>query len=408
MSTNISNKTITCNDKDAPWITTSLKTTIKRNSRVYRKWVQHGRNPTEHQNVRDVQKSTNKLIKQAKQTYFTSLGKKLSDPNTGQKSFWTVYKRIINSKKQTNIPPLIENDVFISNFLQKADVLNDFSATQCTIEDNGSTLPAPTFKTDDSLSYFEININQIINVINKFSPNKSHGHDGISVAMLQLCSSQVAIPLQMIFQSCISSGSFPDIWKYANVQPVHKKGNRQLKNNYRPISLLPICGKILEKIIFDKLYSFLNSNNLISKRQSGFRPNDSTIYQLISITSSIYKSFEIYDETRAVFLDISKAFDKVWHEGVIHKLKCNEITSNLLTFFDNYLKDRHQHVVLNGTESKWMKVNAGVPQGSVLGPLLFLVYINDLPDNIKSEMRLFADDSFLFTKVEGIVDLRTQ
>ena len=165
---------------------------------------------------------------------------------------------------------------------------------------------------------------------------------------------------------------------------------------------MPICGKILEKIIFDKVYSFINSNNLFSKSQSGFRPNDSNIYQLISITCSIYKSFENSDETRAVFLDISKAFDKVWHEGVIHKLKCNGITFNLQTFFDNYLKDRHHRVVLNGTESKWMKVNAGVPQWSVLGPLLFLVYINDLPDNIKLEMRLFADDSFLFTKVDGI------
>ena len=174
MSPNISNKTITCNDKDAPWIATSLKTAIKRNSRVYRKWIQRGRNPTEHQNVRAVQKSIVQLINQAKQTYFTSLGKKLSDPNTGQKSFWTVYKRIINSKKQTNIPPLIENDVFISNSLQKADVLNDVFASQCTIEDNGRTLPAPTFKTDDSLSHFGININQIITI--------SHGHDGISVA----------------------------------------------------------------------------------------------------------------------------------------------------------------------------------------------------------------------------------
>ena len=151
------------------------------------------------------------------------------------------------------------------------------------------TLPAPTFKTDDVLSYFEININQIINITNKFSSNKSHGHDGISVAMLQLCSSQVDIPLQIIFQNCISSWSFPDIWKYANFQPVYKKGNRQMKNNYRPISLLPICGKILEKIIFDKVYSFLNRNNLISKIQSGFRHNDSTIYQLISITFSMYK-----------------------------------------------------------------------------------------------------------------------
>ena len=138
--------------------------------------------------------------------------------------------------------------------------------------------------------------------------------------MLQLCSSQVDIPLQIRFQSCISSGNSRDIWKYANVQQVYKEGNRQLKNNYRPVSILPNCGKILEKIIFDEVYSFLNSNNLISKRQSGFRPNDSTIYQLITITSSIYKSFENYDETRAVFLDISKAFDKVWHEEVIHKL----------------------------------------------------------------------------------------
>ena len=256
MSTNISNRTITCNDKDAPWITTSLKTAIKRNSRAYRKWIKRGRNPTEHQNVRDVQKSTNKFIKQAKQTYFTSLGKNLSDPNTGQKSFWTVYKRIINSKKQTNTPPLIENDVFISNFLQKADILNEFLASQCTIEENGSTLPAPTFKTDDSLSYFEININQIINIVNKFSLNKSHGHDGISVAMLQLCSSQVAILLQIIFQSCISSGSFPDIWRYANVQPVLEKGNRQLKNNYRPISLCLFVGRFLRKSFLIKYILF--------------------------------------------------------------------------------------------------------------------------------------------------------
>ena len=115
-------------------------------------------------------------------------------------------------------------------------------------------------------------------------------------------------------------------------QPIHKKGNRQIKSNYRPISLLPICGKILEKIVFDQLYSYLNTHNLLSKNQSDFRSGDSTIYQLISITSNIFKYFEEYDEARAVFLDISKAFDKVWDEGVLYKLKCNGISGNLLEF----------------------------------------------------------------------------
>ena len=120
--------------------------------------------------------------------------------------------------------------------------------------------------------------------------------------------------------------------------PFTKKSNRQIKSNCRPISLFPICGKILEKIIFDQVYSFLNVNKVISKNQSGFRPGDSTIYQLISITSNIFDSFEKYDETRALFLDISIAFDKVWHDGLIFKLKCNGISVILLKFFESYLQ----------------------------------------------------------------------
>ena len=401
-SKHISNKIITCNDRDAPWITQKLKTAIKRNSRVYRKWVKRGRNNDHYDKVREVQNSTNKLIKEAKQLYYKKLGDKLSDPHTGQKYFWTAFKRISNKKKNTNIPPIIDDNDYISNFRQKANIFNDFFADQCNILDNGSILPEVNYNTNASIYDINITINHIVKIITKMNPKKGGGYDGISVTMLQLCASEVALPLRIIFQKCINTGMFPDAWKYANVQPVHKKKDRQVKSNYRPISLLPICGKMLEKIVFDQVYSYLNSHNLLSKNQSGFRPGDSTIHQLISITSSIYESFENYDETRAVFLDISKAFDKVWHEGIVHKLKCNGISGNLLNFFENYLKNRFQRVVLNGTESNWKKLHSGVPQGSVLGPLLFLVYINDLTDNISSHMRLFADDSSIFTSVKDI------
>ena len=180
--------------------------------------------------------------------------------------------------------------------------------------DNGSILREVCYKTNESINNINIHIGIIISIINNMNSNKAGGYDGISIAMLQLGAPEVAIPLQIIFQKCINTGKFPDSWKYANVQPIHKKENRQIKSNYRPISLLPICGKILEKIVFDQVYSYLNTHNLLSKNQSGFRPGDSTIFQLLSITSTIYESFEKFDETRAVLLDISKAFDKVWHD----------------------------------------------------------------------------------------------
>ena len=150
------------------------------------------------------------------------------------------------------------------------------------------------------------------------------------------------------------------------------------------------------------MYSFFHSNNLLSKDQSGFRPGDSTINQLLSITTDIYEAFEDYEEVRAVFLDISKAFDKVWHEELIFKLKQNGISGNVLNLIQNYLQNRKQRVVINGVQSDWEPIFSGVPQGSVLGPLLFLIYINDLTANITSNMKLFADDSSLFSRVRNV------
>ena len=150
------------------------------------------------------------------------------------------------------------------------------------------------------------------------------------------------------------------------------------------------------------MFRFFLDNKLISTNQSGFKPGDSCINQLLSITHKIYKSFDDGLEVRSVFLDTSKAFDKVWHEGFIFKLKQNGISGDLLNILTDFLSNRKQRVVLNGQVSTWTSVNAGVPQGSILGPLLFLIYINDLSDNLSSNVKLFADDTSLFSVIHDI------
>ena len=197
----------------------------------------------------------------------------------------------------------------------------------------------------------------------------------------------------------IKTGIFPDLWKSANVTPVHKKGSKQIIKNYRPISLLPIFAKIFERILFANMHNFFTSNGLITKNQSGFQPGDSVTNQLICMVESIHSSLDISLVVRSVFLDMSKAFDKVWNKGLLFKLKQNGISGKLLTLLKNYQSNRRQRVLINGSSSQWADIESGVPQGSVLGPLLFLIYINDLEMGIKSQVNFFADGTSLFSIV---------
>ena len=165
---------------------------------------------------------------------------------------------------------------------------------------------------------------------------------------------------------------------------------------------MPIFGKIFERLIFSSLYSYLISNKLITDKQSGFIKGDSTTNQLLAITHMIHSAFDcdIPKEVRSVYLDISKAFDKVWHEGMIFKLKQVGVGGYMLDILTDFLSNRFQRTTLNGKSSEWKPIKAGVPQGSVLGPLLFLLYINDLIDGMKSDARIFADDTSLFVVVD--------
>ena len=295
--------------------------------------------------------------------------------------------------------------MFILNCREKAKKIHELFSNQCMPITNSSVLPRFNFLTDKRIDQISIKRDEIISLVRNLNPNKASGSDGISGQMLILCDDTLTVPLKMIFENILVTSLYPDSWKLANVTPIFKKGDKQSSNNYRPISLLPICGKMLEKIIFNNLYSYLNANNLITKNQSGFRPGDSTTNQLLFLVDEIHQAFEDTKslEIRAVFLDISKAFDKVWHDGLIFKLKQNGISGSLLKFFENYLHNRKQHMVLNGSFSDYSVIHSGVPQCSVLGPLLFLIYINDLERYTKSNIKFFADDTMLFSIVKDPV-----
>ena len=163
--------------------------------------------------------------------------------------------------------------------------------------------------------------------------------------------------------------------------------------------MLPICGKIFERLIFNSLYEYIEENKLISIYHSGFWSNGSCVNHLLLIVHNLYKTFDAYLtlETRGVFLDMCKAFDKVWHQGLIFKLKSVGVSDSLLSHTESFFSNIFQRVLLNGQTSEWLPVKAGVPQGSILGPLFFIIYINDLPDDLVSTVKLFANDTSLFS-----------
>jgi len=255
------------------------------------------------------------------------------------------------------------------------------------------------------LSELVISKQDVLDQLKTLDPSKAFGPDKISPRFLKEGAVHLAVPLCKLFNASLQCSVFPDIWKKANVLPLHKKDSKDTIDNYRPISLLSCVGKVFERIIFKYLYNHLKDNFVLCQEQSGFLPGRSTTTQLIEVYDSMCTALNNSKEIRVVFLDISKAFDKVWHKVLLHKLKQCGVGTPLVNWFSSYLHKRQQRVVINGSESSWGHIPSGVPQGSVLGPLLFLIYINDITHEVLNcKIRLFADDTCLFIEVDDRVD----
>ena len=267
--------------------------------------------------------------------------------------------------------------------------------------------PLTTDLTDKVLSNIIINEQEIKDIIDTLDTNKAPGPDLISNKMIKNVSGAIVIPLCIIFNRSLFEGIFPDIWEWSNLVPLFEKGEKTMPSNYRPVVLLSYFGKVLERIIFKHMYNHMYSSNLIYKYQSGFRPGHSTTYQLIDIFHHICQSFDEKQYSYMVFCDISKTFDKVWHRGLLFKLRQTGIKGNRLCWIAYYLSSRKQRVDINSASSAQLTTSAGVPQRSVLGPLLFLIYVNDVTENLLCLTRLFADDSSLVFSASNPRDIES-
>src|SRR6185436_2253737 len=227
--------------------------------------------------------------------------------------------------------------------------------------------------------------------------NKSTGPDNFSNLFLKNCAESSAYPLSIIFRKSIELGEVPTIWKRSNVTPIFKKrGEKNSPENYRPISILSNTSKILERLICNKFYSYLTANNLLKWNNAGFKRGFSAVNHLVYLTNHIHSGFDVGMNSMMVFLDIKNAFDRVWHKGLLSKLKGIGVSGVLYDWLASYLSDRQQRVTVNGSFSTYLNVLARVPQGSVLGPLLFLLFINDIDCDLDAICFLFADDSTLY------------
>ena len=258
----------------------------------------------------------------------------------------------------------------------------------------------------NSFVYYPTNAAEIINIVSNLSSKWSAGYDSIPVNIIKVSIPYIAEPLSQLINKSFLTGSFPQRLKIAKVCPVFKNGDKHLFSNYRPISILPSFSKIYEKVISQRLLSFLESGNILVQNQYGFRQNRSTYMAMTEMLDKISAAIDNGEYPIGIFIDLSKAFDTINHSILLDKLEYYGIRGFALNWFESYLHSRQQYVFLDGASSAMCHINCGVPQGSILGPLLFILYINDI---VKCsdilQFILFADDTNIFYSNSDISEL---
>ena len=382
-----------------PWLTTPLKRLIRKKQRTYN-YAKYYNDELKWKEYKELSQKVCKLLRQQHTNYLTNILS--TDVLNNRKLFWKYVKS--KRKDSVGISTLKTPDgCVVSNSLDKSEILNNQFKSVFTIENTENFPnkgPSPFPKIGDT----EITTTGVYKLLSNCHPWKSPGPDNIHACFLKNTAREMAPMLTHLYQLSLTTAVLPKIWKEAYVTPIYKAGERTDPKNYRPISLTSLICKFMEHIICSQLMHHLDTNNILTECQFGFRSHHSCESQLLITIDDFAKAINNRQQIDVGILDFAKAFDKVPHSRLLYKLEYYGVTGNLLKWLTSFLSDRSQQVALNGVLSSRCNVTSGVRQGSVLGPTLFLVYINDIASIIQSKLHLFADDCIIYRTINSPTD----